>query len=135
MYDAIIIGSGMSGLYAAYKIKRMSPTTTFLILEKNKKSGLGGRAGNVFFCGAQVATGEVATGAGIGRRKKDKLLYRLLEELSIEPEEITSRPRYSALLTHRVGDIPEIMDHLRGIITKSGNNKRETSKSSQSASS
>ena len=36
-YDIIIIGSGISGLYAAYNIKKMSPDTSFLILEKYKK--------------------------------------------------------------------------------------------------
>ena len=36
-YDIIIIGSGIAGLYAAYNIKKTSPNTSFLILEKNKK--------------------------------------------------------------------------------------------------
>jgi cation diffusion facilitator CzcD-associated flavoprotein CzcO len=33
-YDIIIIGSGMSGLYSAYQIQKISPKTSFLILEK-----------------------------------------------------------------------------------------------------
>ena len=36
-YDIIIIGSGIAGLYSAYNIKKMSPQTSFLILEKYKK--------------------------------------------------------------------------------------------------
>ena len=45
--DVIIIGSGIAGLYAAYQIKRLAPAnTTFLILEKNPKKWMGGRAGN-----------------------------------------------------------------------------------------
>ena len=35
IYDIIIIGSGMAGLYSGYNIKKMSPDTSFLILEKH----------------------------------------------------------------------------------------------------
>ena len=35
-YDIIIIGSGMAGLYAAYNIQKMSPSTSFIVLEKYK---------------------------------------------------------------------------------------------------
>jgi monoamine oxidase len=45
-YDIIIIGSGISGLYSAYNIKKNYPTTTFLILEKYKKQWIGGRTSN-----------------------------------------------------------------------------------------
>jgi len=86
--DFIIIGSGMAGLYAAYKIKKK--TNSFLILEKNTK--MGGRAGNEMFCGV-----EVVTGAGIGR-KRDKLLYKLLRELGLETKEFTSTQHYSSLI-------------------------------------
>lgn len=34
MYDVVIVGAGISGLYAAYKIKRDAPTTSLLILKK-----------------------------------------------------------------------------------------------------
>ena len=39
-YDIIIIGSGMAGLYSAYKIKQYAPKTRFLILEQYKLSKL-----------------------------------------------------------------------------------------------
>lgn len=104
IYDVIIIGAGAAGLYAAYTIKRLSPTTSFLILEKNSKhDGLGGRAGNDLFCGTQVVTG-----AGIGRRKKDKLLYRLLRELSINTTEFTVEPHYSETINPAIRDINPI---------------------------
>ena len=106
MYDVIIIGSGIAGLYAAYTIKRLSPTTTFLILEKQRKQGIGGRAGNEMFCGT-----EIVTGAGIGRRKKDKLLHHLLKELSIKITEFQVEPNYSAY--PQKTDIPRIMDELK----------------------
>ena len=112
----IIIGSGVAGLYSAYNIKRVSPSTTFLILEKNKKSnGLGGRAGNETFCGA-----EVVTGAGIGRKRKDKLLYRLLQDLSIETEEMTFGPNYAATLRNNICDIPHTMERLKKKLEKNG---------------
>ena len=74
-YDIIIIGSGMAGLFSAYNIKKISPDTSFLILEKYKKQWIGGRASNEMFYGTQVVTG-----AGIGRKNKDKLLIQLLEQ-------------------------------------------------------
>ena len=69
-FDIIIIGSGMSGLYSAYNIKKTSPNTSFLVLEQYKKEWIGGRTSNEIFYGT-----EIVTGAGIGRKSKDKLLY------------------------------------------------------------
>lgn len=89
-YDIIIIGSGIAGLYAAYNIKKTSPNTSFLILEKNKKKWIGGRAKTDLFYGT-----EIVTGAGIGRKKKDKLLYKLLNELKFKTNEFKFKPFYS----------------------------------------
>ena len=47
--DIIIIGAGIAGLYSAYNIKKLYPDKTFLLLEKNKKQYLGGRAVNDYF--------------------------------------------------------------------------------------
>lgn len=91
--DTIIIGSGIAGLYAAYKIKHYSPTTTFLILEKYKKHWIGGRASNDTFYGT-----EIVTGAGIGRKHKDKLLLKLLRDFGFRnPHEFTINPDKSYL--------------------------------------
>ena len=106
IYDIIIIGSGMSGLYTAYNIKKMSPNTTFLILEKYKKQWIGGRTSNEMFYGT-----EIVTGAGIGRKKKDKLLHKLLDELNLKTYDFTNTPYYSKRIDHL--DIKEIMNHLR----------------------
>ena len=119
MYDVIIIGAGVAGLYAAYNIKRLSPSTTFLILEKNGKHGLGGRAGNEMFCGT-----EIVTGAGIGRLKKDKLLYRLLKELSIKTTEFDIEPHYSTTINQ--SNIPKILNQLKKQLKEENN--RETFK-------
>ena len=52
-YDIIIIGSGISGLYSAYNIKKKFPNTSFLILEKFKKQWIGGRTSNETFYNTQ----------------------------------------------------------------------------------
>ena len=110
IYDIIIIGSGAGGLYSAYNIKKMSPDTTFLILEKYKKQWIGGRTSNEMFYGTQIVTG-----AGIGR-KKDKLLHKLLDELDIKIDEFTMNPHYSKLIDPV--DIKKVMNHLRNEYTK-----------------
>jgi len=104
--DIIIIGSGMSGLYSAYKIKEFSPKTTFMILEKYKKNWIGGRTSNEMFYGT-----EIVTGAGIGRKSKDKLLYKLLTHFKLETSEYTVNPHKSDLI-HSL-DINKVMNHLR----------------------
>ncbi len=105
-YDIIIIGSGISGLYAAYNIKKMSPDTSFLILEKYKKQWIGGRTSNEMFYGT-----EIVTGAGIGRKKKDKLLHKLLDDLGLKTTEFTIKPYYSTMFHHL--DVKKVIDHLK----------------------
>jgi protoporphyrinogen oxidase len=76
IYDIIIIGSGMSGLYSAYNIKKIHPESSFLILEKHKKQWIGGRTSNETFYGTQIVTG-----AGIGRKDTNPLLIKLMKDL------------------------------------------------------
>ncbi len=77
IYDYIIIGAGISGLYTAYKILQKNKNLKIIILEKNK---IGGRINVYNFCGINVNTG-----AGVGRKNKDYLLIKLLTELKIKP--------------------------------------------------
>ena len=77
VYDIIIIGAGIAGMYSAYNIKKLYPDKSFLILEKN--SGYGGRASTDYFYNT-----EVATGAGIGRKRSDALLIKLMDELKFK---------------------------------------------------
>ena len=91
-YDIIIIGSGMAGLYSAYNIKKESPTTSFLILEKYKKQWIGGRTSNETFYGTNIVTG-----AGIGRKDTNPLLIRLMNDLNIKYHEYESVMSYSQL--------------------------------------
>ena len=92
-YDIIIIGSGMSGLYSAYKIKQKYPNTSFLIVEKYHKDWIGGRTSNYNFYGSQVVTG-----AGIGRKDTNPLLIHLMNQLNIPYKEFHSIMDYSPLL-------------------------------------
>ena len=105
-FDIIIIGSGMSGLYSAYNIKKYSSETSFLILEKYKKNWIGGRTSNEMFYGT-----EIVTGAGIGRKKKDKLLYKLLHHFNLSTPEYTVNPQKSDLIDGV--NINEIVKHLK----------------------
>jgi hypothetical protein len=105
-YDIIIIGSGIAGLYSANKIKETSPETSFIILEKYKKQWNGGRASNEIFYDTQVVTG-----AGIGRKNKDKLLYNLLQNLELPTSEYIVKPEYSELI--ETIDINKVMEYLR----------------------
>lgn len=116
-YDVIIIGSGIAGLYSAYKIKQMSPNTSFLVLEKFKKQWIGGRTSNETFYGE-----EIVTGAGIGRKGKDKLLRKLVHEFKLPSHEYIVDPQYSTLIDHV--DVKKIMNMLRQKYNQRKNNKK-----------
>ena len=110
-YDIIIIGSGMSGLYSAYNIKKNSPGSSFLILEKYQKHWLGGRTSNDIFYGT-----EIVTGAGIGRNDTNPILIHLLDELDLHYDKYLSIMNYSKLF-HPV-DIVKIINHLKSEFKK-----------------
>lgn len=112
VYDIIIIGAGLAGLYTAYNIKRLYPDKTFVILESNKKDYIGGRIGNDMFYGE-----EVVVGAGVGRKQSDKCLINLLRDLNIKYSEFVVKMNYSG----RVGNIVDVKKHfsfLRGAYNK-----------------
>jgi len=82
-YDVIIIGAGMSGLYTGYQLSGKS----FLILEKNKKELLGGRAATQKFYGSNIVIGAYS-----GRKEKDLTLRKLLKSTKTPyVEAITTR--------------------------------------------
>ena len=105
-YDIIIIGSGMAGLFSAYNIKKISPNTSFLILEKYKKQWIGGRTSNEMFYGT-----EIVTGAGVGRKNKDKLLIKLMDEIGVKYTQYESNINYAKTFTPV--DIAKIIRQLK----------------------
>jgi hypothetical protein len=117
-YDIIIIGSGIAGLYSAYNIMKYSPTTSFIILEKYKKKWIGGRWGNEDFHGTTIVTG-----AGIGRKKKDKLLLNLMKDLHVPIHESISQVHYA--ISDPV-DVKKIMNYLRSEYKKYERKPRST---------
>lgn len=105
-FDVIIIGSGLAGLYAANQIQRLTPTKSILILEKNNKHAMGGRAGNDTFYGT-----ELAIGAGVGRKHKDHTLIRLLKQCKVRTSEFEASREY--ITPFQPVDINKIMKLLR----------------------
>jgi len=71
-----IIGSGIAGLYMAYKLKKKKD---YCIDIYEKNNIIGGRVKVVNFDNI-----DVVAGAGILRFKKDKLMYKLCRELNVK---------------------------------------------------
>ena len=99
IYDVIIIGGGISGLYSFYKIKQLYKgkdknkninKNKCLLLEESNR--LGGRTGNYNFHGAQIPIG-----AGILRKNKDKLLINLCKKLKVPLNEFTVNVNYDKI--------------------------------------
>jgi 2-polyprenyl-6-methoxyphenol hydroxylase-like FAD-dependent oxidoreductase len=90
--DVLIVGGGIAGLYCAYLCRKYRPEWRMLVVEKNPT--VGGRMGTYSFHGVPVATG-----AGIGRQKKDKRLQRLLHTLQIPTTAFTAGNGFSAELS------------------------------------
>jgi len=77
----IIIGAGISGLYAALQYDNV------IVLESGE---IGGRTNTDSFYGT-----DVVTGAGIGRKHKDHLLIALLNDMGIPIKEFPIKIAYS----------------------------------------
>ena len=107
MYDLVIVGGGISGLYSAYKIKKKKPRANILILERNREGYLGGRTGNDMFEGEKIVTG-----AGIGRNHKDILLIKLLKELEIKTHTFLTGQTYASTIIPQC-DVKDVFLNLK----------------------
>ena len=105
MYDIIIIGGGIAGLYCAYQVLKKNSETKILILEA--ESQLGGRAGSIPFHGVNILSG-----AGVGRKKKDKRLISLLRDLGLSSPEFPVKPNYSTTV-HPISELKKDIMELR----------------------
>ena len=89
----VIIGGGIAGLYAAWRLESQKT----LVLER--EDTLGGRAGTRSFAGTTILTG-----AGVGRKAKDKRLTALLRKLDIPYHTFEARQQYSPALSNGSSD-------------------------------
>jgi len=105
IYDVIIVGSGMSGLFTAFLLRCNNPHISLLILEQNNKDHIGGRANTQIFYGTKIAIG-----AGIGRAKKDKILKHLMRQFHIPINTYTVD--HANMLTSSI-DVGKTMRQLR----------------------
>jgi choline dehydrogenase-like flavoprotein len=81
--DVAIIGGGIAGCYAAYRIQQLYPDTSVLLIEADQQ--LGGRAQTDMFNGVAVPTG-----AGVGRLNNDVLLQLVMTELDFPIKPFTT---------------------------------------------
>ena len=101
-----IVGAGIAGLYAAYKLKKLG-----LDVRVYEKSGrIGGRVGTMRFAGR-----DVPTGAGVGRGK-DVLLRALCDELGVPATEFTTDFKYRLPAPAADIDIMATVSRLRGAV-------------------
>jgi hypothetical protein len=104
----IIIGSGISGLYLGYLLKRQKKD--FIILEKDSRYG-----GRVFV--EDFEDKKVNLGAGIGRFNKDKTLYNLCQTLNVNTNKFKVDISYSfpikKPLLYYVEELKEILQNKR----------------------
>ena len=114
-YDVIIIGSGMSGLYAALKVKKLCPDLSFLVIERDEL--FGGRSYDVSFENA-----DVVTGAGIGRKNKDKLLLQLMKDFKIPIKVFETQHKYSSSIQPPC-EVKSTFTYLKKIYDKENKNK------------
>ena len=114
-FDIIIIGAGMSGLYAALKVKTLCPDLSFMVIERNELYG--GRAYDYRF-----ENTDVVTGAGIGRKNKDKLLLQLMKDFKIPIEVFETQHKYSSSI-HPPCEVKSTFTYLKKLYDKENKNK------------
>lgn len=91
LYDYIIVGAGPAGLYTARRLEdKYRKPIRILIIEKD--TCIGGRTRQVRF-----HSHLVATGAGVGRYQKDKLLMKSLRDVM---PDYPIRPFHSSIYHH-----------------------------------
>jgi hypothetical protein len=119
IYDFIIIGSGIAGLYSSYLIKKQS-NLSYLILEQNKRAG--GRIGTEPFYGQQVVRG-----AGIGRMA-DRVLLELMREFKLPIQQFTSKKTYSPAILDNSEEYPNSLDIMKTVRTLRAELKKQQNK-------
>ena len=97
IYDVVIVGGGIAGLYSAYRLLQKKPNTKLLLIEK--QSDLGGR---IFTYHDKTMTVE----AGAGRfAKTHTYLWELLRELYLEAKAMPISGDFSYIPTGNNGRV------------------------------
>lgn len=113
LVDYIIIGSGISGCYLAYCLRKLYPTCSILILERSNR--IGGRLLS------RELEDHVYDLGGMRFSKTSHILVRsLLDELNIVYEPIKSNIPSSKSLSNMLNDVQCITDE--GFVTYAWNN-------------
>lgn len=95
-FDAVVVGAGIGGLYAAYTYQRSHPERTVCVLERS--AYVGGRVRTKMFAGAKVTQG-----AGVGRARKDRALHNLLRKLGVPHRSHPMQIGYASVAEYDVG--------------------------------
>ena len=105
MYDIIVIGGGIAGLYTTYKIHKKSPQTKVLLVEKENRLG-----GRIFTFANKYMTVEAGAGRISGSHQ---LIMNLIGELGLTKKLIKNsgsvvyRPaNFQGEIESSVGDAP-----------------------------
>jgi 2-polyprenyl-6-methoxyphenol hydroxylase-like FAD-dependent oxidoreductase len=83
VWDVLVVGGGIAGMYAAYTLKTARPDLRVCVLERARR--FGGRICTTTFRGV-----DVTVGAGAGRLEKDRLLAKLIADLGLPKPETTT---------------------------------------------
>ena len=108
MHDIIMIGGGISSLYAAYKLLQKNPDLSILLLERDSR--LGGKTWKEKF-----STTNVVVGAGVLRAKKDKIPIGLLNILGIKYN--ISKHATDYILPFKI-ELKELFEKLKQVYSK-----------------
>ena len=120
MYDTLIIGGGIAGLYVARELLKKNPSKRVVLCEKSKY--LGGRAYTYHWANQDLhwANQDLHWEAGAGRISTDhKILLGLIKEYDLETAPIGSSMRYrengAALFEENIFEpsFPILLDPLR----------------------
>ena len=97
IYNTIIVGGGISGLYLNYKLLKKNKSNKTLLIEKNNKLG-----GRVFTYKTKIRNINYSMESGAGRFSKNhKLLIELITELKLKKYIIEIGGRSKLILTKR----------------------------------
>ena len=106
-YDVVVVGGGIAGLASAYeymkKAKKRGEEKRVAVIEASNRWG--GRIGVEMFAGVPVVTG-----AGVGRAKKDKRLFRLMRELGLNVSANESE------IVYHMGNLKEVRSQIKTAI-------------------